>query len=93
MTLPIKFKIIHISIGTIITIILFIIAMLSGILSFGQNAGGFEAEVKQNTKTILEYRPFIQQIPVMKESIKNLKDDVSYTRKGVDDIKRLLINK
>jgi len=95
-----KNKILHISITTVVAIILFTIALLTGVLSFGREAGGFESDVKDNKEDITEIKIDVEGlktdvkiIPALEEAVKTLKADVKYTRAGVDNIIDLLIKK
>jgi hypothetical protein len=88
-----KHKIIGFSIGTVVAIGLVLLAMIGGIFRFGNVAGGYEATVQAHGDKWDIYEPDIKEIPVLQESVNTLKDDVKYTRQGVDDIKNLLLNR
>jgi len=77
---------IHIGIATAI-------AVLIAVLAFGRDVGGYEAQVRSNTKAIDEYAVEIKKVPVLEQALKDVREDVTHIKNSTDDIKNFLINK
>jgi len=93
MPLETKDKIIHLSIGSVVAALIILVGILTGVLSFGRSAGGFESKIESHEKWIEEADPLIRRVPVIEEAVTTLKEDVRYTRQGVDEIKGLILKK
>ena len=93
MTTPLRQKIVHISIGTIATIIIVVLGLLGGALRFGKVGGGFEAKVQAHEDKWEEYEPDIKKIPVIESEISNAHDDRQEIKGSLNRIEDLLLNK
>lgn len=70
-----------------------LVGMMIWSISTGRAAGNFESEVRANTEFRHKSLPKIEQVPVLESEMKSVKEDVKYTRRAVDEIKNLLLNR
>ena len=86
-------KVVHITIGTVVTMAFVIFALITGVLEFGRSAGNFEARVLASEEWIDEVKPDVKSIPILQTEIINAKDDRNQNKLSLKRIENLLLKR